>query len=596
MGMSSVDGVIVVNHLSFSWPDGTPVLDDVTGVFGAGRTGLVGLNGAGKTTLLRLIAGELTPTSGAVTVQGSVAYLPQTIALSRDRTVADLLGVGDAIRALRAIERGKTDPALFDAVGSDWDVEDRAARMLAGLADVGGGLADVTIDREATSLSGGEAMLVAIAGCRLRRCPVTLLDEPTNNLDAVMRGRVLDMIRSWQGAVVVVSHDVGLLELMDATAELRDHRLGMVRGGYSQWRHVVEVEQEAALRAQASAEARLREAKRLRSAVMKTHDTSLAQGRRRAVGKGIGKLAQDARRDRAEASSSRDRGMAEERLAEARRVLGKAQSRIRDDDRIEVDLPDTVVPSGRRILEINWGRDSHVIIEGPRRVRLSGRSGAGKTTLIERLLRTMPGSVPSGSVPSGSASTDVPSLGSRGSSHEQAGDAAPEVAGTAASADASSSVRGRLFTDRVGYLPQRIGLDGAGLDESLDAVHNVMPVAPDVPEGEIRQRLARLLIRGDMALRPVAGLSGGERFRVALARLLFADPPAQLLILDEPTNNLDRPSVDRFVEAMNGYHGALLLVSHDEDVVSRLGIELDLRLADGKVTPMDSSMYTVRKH
>ncbi len=550
MGMSSVDGVIVVNHLSFSWPDGTPVLDGVTGVFGAGRTGLVGLNGAGKTTLLRLIAGELTPTSGAVTVQESVAYLPQTIALSRDRTVADLLGVGDAIRALRAIERGKTDPALFDAVGSDWDVEDRAARMLAGLADVGGGLADVTIDREATSLSGGEAMLVAIAGCRLRRCPVTLLDEPTNNLDAVMRGRVLDMIRSWQGAVVVVSHDVGLLELMDATAELRDHRLGMVRGGYSQWRHAVEVEQGEALRAQASAEARLREAKRLRSAVMKTHDTSLAQGRRRAVGKGIGKLAQDARRDRAEASSSRDRGMAEELLAAARRVLGKAQSRIRDDDRIEVDLPDTVVPSGRRILEIDWGRDSHVIIEGPRRVRLSGLGGAGKTTLIERLLRTMSGSVPSGS----------------------------------ASADASSLVRGRLFTDRVGYLPQRIGLDGAGLDDNLDAVHNVRLVAPDVPEGEIRQRLARLLIRGDTALRPAAELSGGERFRVALGRLLFSDPPAQLLILDEPTNNLDRPSVDRFVEAMNGYHGALLLVSHDEDVVSRLGIDLDLRLAGGRIT------------
>lgn len=550
MGMSSVDGVIAVNHLSFSWPDGAPVLDDVTGVFGAGRTGLVGLNGAGKTTLLRLIAGELTPTSGTVTVQGSVAYLPQTIELSRDRTVADLLGVGDAVRALRAIERGETNPELFDAVGSDWDVEDRAERMLAGLVDVGGGLADVTIDREATSLSGGEAMLVAIAGCRLRRCPVTLLDEPTNNLDAVMRGRVLDMIRSWQGAVVVVSHDVGLLELMDATAELRDHRLGVVRGGYSQWRHVVEVGQEAAMRAQASAEARLREAKRLRSAVLKTHGTSLAQGRRRAVGKGLGKDVQHAMRDRAEASSSRDRGMAEERLADARLALDEAQSRIRDDDRIEVDLPDTAVPSGRRILEIDWGRDSHVIIEGPRRVRLSGLSGAGKTTLIERLLRTMSGSVPSGS----------------------------------ASADASSLVRGRLFTDRVGYLPQRIGLDGAGLDDNLDAVHNVRLVAPDVSEGEIRQRLARLLIRGDTALRPAAELSGGERFRVALGRLLFPDPPAQLLILDEPTNNLDRPSVDRFVEAMNGYHGALLLVSHDEDVVSRLGIDLDLRLAGGRIT------------
>ncbi|HEY8588930.1 MAG TPA: ATP-binding cassette domain-containing protein, partial [Naasia sp.] len=107
---------------------------------------------------------------------------------------------------------------------------------------------------------------------------------------------------------------------------------------------------------------------------------------------------------------------------------------------------------------------------------------------------------------------------------------------------------------------------------------NVRSAAPDVPPGEIRNRLARLLLRGDSVHRPVRTLSGGERFRAALARLLLADPPVQLLILDEPTNSLDIESVDQLVEALSGYRGALLVVSHDDAFLGRLGLDLVLEL------------------
>src|SRR6185437_3168370 len=133
-------------------------------------------------------------------------------------------------------------------------------------------------------------------------------------------------------------------------------------------------------------------------------------------------------------------------------------------------------------------------------------------------------------------------------------------------------------TDRIGYLSQRLD----GLDENAGAVDNVHAVAATTSPAAIRNQLARLLLRGDSVDRPVSTLSGGERFRVSLARLLLADPPPQLLILDEPTNNLDIASVEQFVEALADYRGAILVVSHDHPFLARIGIDTIVELgADG---------------
>jgi len=541
---------VVLDHVSFSWPDGTTALSGVTGAFGAGRTGLVGRNGSGKSTLLRLIAGELVPESGQLIRTDDAAYLPQQLTLDIDRPVADLLGVGAALRALRAIESGDVDAAHFDALADDWDVE---ARAHAALAEAG--LAPDMLDRRVGELSGGEAVLTAIAGIRLRRPAITLLDEPTNNLDRDARARLYDMVRGWRGALVIVSHDTALLELMDDTAELYANTLSVFGGPYSQWRGWLDAEQGAARQAERAAAQLVKREKRDRIEAETTISHRQAMGRKAQLEKRVPKIVAGGRKMAAQVSAGKLRGEKADREAAARAALDAAERRVRDDDGIRIDLPDPDVPSGRRIATIGDGEHEWVI-QGPERIALVGPNGAGKTTLLERLVgdRHLPNS---GWMHSGAA-------GGRST----AGDGAP------LGPFSLSTVHARAHTDRIGYLPQRVD----GLDDDASVLENVAAAAPSATTADLRNRLARFLIRGAAVERPVSSLSGGERFRVALARLLLADPPPQLLVLDEPTNNLDLDTVGQLVDALAAYRGAVLIVSHDDAFLGRLGVDRVLEL------------------
>ena len=174
----STNASIVLSTLSYVWPDGRVALDRLSGSFTPGRTGLVGNNGAGKSTLLRLIAGRLVPTTGSITTTGEVGYLSQTLSWQTSATVADLRGIAPNVRAIHAVEGGDVSEQHFDTIGDDWDIEARAEEQLRRI-----GFADLDLNRSVDKLSGGEVMLIAISGLRVRRRPITLLDEPSNNLD-----------------------------------------------------------------------------------------------------------------------------------------------------------------------------------------------------------------------------------------------------------------------------------------------------------------------------------------------------------------------------------------------------------------------------
>ncbi|MGW0877552.1 ABC-F family ATP-binding cassette domain-containing protein [Streptomyces sp. NPDC002740] len=524
---------ITCTSLAFSWPDGTAVFDGLDVAFGPGRTGLVGVNGSGKSTLLKLIAGELAPADGTVRLAGEVGHLPQNVTLDTTLKIDAALGIAAQRAALHAIEAGDASERHFETVGDDWDVEERALATLGEL-----GLGHIDLDRTIGEVSGGESVLLRLAALLLRRPDVLLLDEPTNNLDLYARRRLYAAVTSWPGVLVVVSHDRELLDLVDQIADLRAGEVTWYGGNFSAYEAALATEQEAAERMVRVAEADLKKQKR------ELVDAQVKLARRKRYGQKMWdskrepKIVMGARRRAAQESAGKHRIMHEEKLAGARDRLDDAVEAVRDDDEIRVDLPYTAVPPGREVLllqdlRLAYGArvDGGLDLRGPERVALVGRNGAGKTTL----LRTI------------------------------AGELAPE----AGEAHAYVPLR---------FLPQRLDI----LDGELTVAENVARFAPGATNNRVRARLARFLFRGARADQKAATLSGGERFRASLAALMLAEPAPQLLILDEPTNNLDMASVRQLTTALESYEGALIVAGHDLPFLKSIGITRWL-LLDGEL-------------
>jgi ATPase subunit of ABC transporter with duplicated ATPase domains len=523
---------ITLSRLSFAWPDGTPVFTGLDLAVGPGRTGLIGLNGSGKSTLLKLVAGRLTPASGSVRVSGEVGYLPQNLTLDTRLSVDQVLGIDRARAALHAIEAGDAAEEHFAAVGDDWDIEERTRATLDQL-----GLPHIDLDRTVGQVSGGETVLLRLAGLLLRRPEVLLLDEPTNNLDLDARRRLYAAVDAWHGVLVVVSHDRELLERVDQIADLHDGEVRWFGGTLSEYEEALEVEQDAAERMVRSAEADVRRQKR---ELIEAHD-KLA-GRMRFAKKAFEnkrepRAVMRARKRTAQVSAGKHLNLHEDRLDQAKERLGQAEEAVRDDDEIRVDLPHTAVPARRRVLSLRglvprYGPRAELEVQGPERIALLGRNGAGKTTLLS--------TIAGGITPrEGEATAHVP----------------------------------------LRYLPQRLDI----LDERLSIAGNVRLLAPGADPQRIRAQLARFLFRKERPDQLVGTLSGGERFRASLAALMLAEPAPQLLLLDEPTNNLDLASVRQLTTALESYRGALLVASHDLPFLQDLGITRWLTL-DEEVT------------
>ncbi|GGK65416.1 ABC transporter ATP-binding protein [Sphaerisporangium melleum] len=534
------DAFIVCSSLSFSWPDDTSLFQDLSFTVGAGRTGLVAPNGAGKSTLLKLIAGELRPRHGSVTVSGVLGYLPQSLPLSGDLTVADVLGIAPVIRALDAIESGDTGEEHFAVIGDDWDIEERTRAQLDRL-----GLADLPFTRRLDTLSGGQVISLGLAAQLLRRPDVLLLDEPTNNLDLDARRKLYDVLDTWNGCLLLVSHDRTLLDRMDRIAELDRGELRSYGGNFTEYEESVRAAREVAEKNIRTAEQEVKREKREMQQARERAARRASNASRNLKNAGLPKIFAGTMKRNAQESAAKADETHASRVSDAKARLDEASRALRDDQKITLELPGTNVPAGRTVflgerLLVRYGDRPlfagdgvDLTIRGPERIALTGPNGAGKSTLL-RLVN---------------------------------GDLTPD-GGTV-----------RRAEGRVAYLSQRLDL----LDLDRTVAENLAAFAPAMPEAQRMNLLARFLFRGSRVHLPVGVLSGGERLRATLACVLCAEPAPQLLLLDEPTNNLDLVSVGQLESALSAYEGAFVVVSHDERFLAEIKVDRWLRLADGRL-------------
>lgn len=494
------------------------------------RTALVGVNGAGKTTLFRVMAGFLEPTEGTLVVaRGTrVGYLPQEMSefpsgplLSRvmfhsdeirtalslqHRLHEDLSGELDDEAEKAVLHELAGASAVLESAGF-YDLEHRAARLLGGL-----GFRQEEMDKPLDQFSGGWRMRAELAALLLAEPDLLLLDEPTNHLDLDARLWLEEYLKSFGGAVWMISHDPAFLDrTVKRVCEIEFGRMSSYRGGYTRYEELKREE-----------------------IIARERQAGLLADQRERYERFINKFR----------SNPKKRNLVQSRMKMLERM--EVIETHRSPSRMRIRFPE--VPRGpQKVLELkgigkNYERTIFsgvdLIVGRGDRIGVVGRNGEGKSTL-SRIMAGLEDAT-EGTVTTG-----------------------PGVL--------------------MGYYSQEVEL---ALDRELTVLDQVAAVTPERSQGELRSYLGMFLFTGDEAFKKTSVLSGGEKSRVALARILMT--PLNLLILDEPTNHLDIFSREVLEEALADYKGTLILISHDEKLLSST-VETIYEVERGRVRPFAGS-------
>ena len=519
------------------------VLDSVSLTVAPGaRLGVVGPNGVGKSTLLACLAGHLVPDAGRVTLSpptANVGLLPQEPERLAGESVQAFLLRRTGVTAAQAALDTATDALTLGSPGADdaystalerWldlggaDLEQRTEEVCAGL-----GLSPALLASPMTTLSGGEAARTSLASILLSRFDVFLLDEPTNDLDFAGLDRLEHFVSSLQAGLVLVSHDREFLSrtitsVLDVDGPLRTARL--YQGGWDAFLDARDL-----ARRQAREQYDQFEDKRagLVQQAQRQREQSV-RGALRAKNKRPDgdRAARGAKIEAATHAASRVRGIESQlgrldEVAEPRKqwqLQMQIASAPRSGD-VVATLTQAVVRRGTFTLgpidlQLSYGD----------RVAVVGPNGAGKTTLLQALLGRAP---------------------------------------------LDSGRRSLGAGIRLGEVDQaRSAFAGP------PTVVEVVEARTAWPAGEVRTLLAKYGLKGDHVDRPGASLSPGERTRASLALLQAVG--VNLLVLDEPTNHLDLPAIEQLEQALDGYEGTLLLVTHDRRLLDSLFVTRTIQL------------------
>ena len=480
------------------------------------RVGLIGRNGTGKSSLLKILAGIEKMDDGLLQYQQGlrIAYVPQEPIFEAEETVFEAVSKGVAqAKALReeyeALSVGEWDDASHDRLDevqsqlealSGWNWEQRVYETLDRL--------HLEPDLKINTLSGGTKKRVALARALVEMPDVLLLDEPTNHLDLDSIAWLEELLKEYQGSVILITHDRAFLDnVCTQIVELDRGILRSYPGNFTQY----EVLKEQELNSESLANARA--------------DKLLAQ-EEVWIRKGV-----EARRTRSVARIARLEKLRSSR-AERRDAMGQVKLAVSAGDRsgkIVADLQNVSKTYDRPIV-----KDFTATILRGDKVGLLGPNGAGKTTLLKLILGTI----------------------------------AP---------DSGTATMGTRI--EVAYFDQmREGLDlNASLEDYISPGSEWIEINGN--KKHVKSYLSDFLFAPERTNSPVSTLSGGERNRLLLARL-FARP-ANVLVLDEPTNDLDIDTLDLLEQLLQDYKGTVFLVSHDRYFLDNVVTSIIANEGDG---------------
>lgn len=525
--------ILVCDAVSFSF-DTKKICSNISFSIGNEKIGLVGSNGVGKSTLIRLLVGQLKPQTGTIVINGTFGYLPQQFHVHQKNSIAHVLGIDQKLSALEKIQAGTGTPDDFECIGDNWDIYERVKVLLSKL-----NLGHLDITRVIKTLSGGETTRVFLASLLVNNPDLLILDEPTNNLDHESRCALYEVINSFNGGVLVVSHDRKLLSFMDQIIELSSLGAKTYGGNFAHYIEQKKIEQEALEQDIIDAQKQLHKTKKTLQQSKERQEKKSSSGKKESLKGGQPKLFLGFFKEHAEKTKSKLEANADKQLGSARERLQKAKAKLEQKELMNFDLEATRVHNSKLVLDVqnltfaypdskSLIKDFNLTIVGPKRIAISGPNGSGKTTLLKLIMQDL---------------------------HQTSGTI-------------------KIGVDYRVYLDQKLSI----LNNEETILENFKRLNQTVKETDCRLRLAAFLFAHDDALQCVGSLSGGEKMRAALACILMGETPPQLIILDEPTNNMDLESITSMETALQNYQGALIVVSHDDVFLENIGIQTTIHL------------------
>jgi ATPase subunit of ABC transporter with duplicated ATPase domains len=528
--------MLTLNSISYIHTNGDVLFDNINLTINSqSKISIVGNNGSGKSTLLKIVAGELFPSAGKIQTISKPYYVPQHSGQFNDFTVAQALQVENKLGALTEITNGNVTEANLTLLNEDWLIEERSKESL-----IKWDLADLDLNRKMKTLSGGQKTKVFLSGIAIHHPHIILLDEPSNHLDTVSRNLLYNYIETTSNALIVVSHDKTLLNLLPITYELSKRGLTLYGGNYDFYSEQKKMELNALNHNLESKEAALRKAKKTERESMERKQKEDARGKKKQEKAGLPRISMNTFKNNAENSTSRIKDVHAEKIESIALELNQIRKSLLVAANMKLDLNQARLHHGKRLIEatnINFGYNEQLLWTQPlsflitsgERIVLKGNNGSGKTTLIRILLGTT-----------------------------------QPMTGIIKRADVSS-----VYVDQ----------DYSLIDTRYTVYEQVQQFNMDhLPEHELKIRLNRFLFTKEDWDKPCMLLSGGEKMRLVLCCLMIRNQAPDLILLDEPTNNIDIQNTEILTAAISDYKGTLVVVSHDNNFLKQMNIEREIRL------------------
>jgi ATPase subunit of ABC transporter with duplicated ATPase domains len=526
--------MLILQNISYIHPDKDLLFHNINLTLHAhNKIALTGRNGIGKSTLLKIIARELKPSNGQLKVEADPYYVPQIFGQYNHLTIAQALKIESKLNALQEILKGNVTEDNLSSLDDDWEIEERCNEALRHWK-----LTNLNLAQTMETLSGGQKTKVFLAGISIHQPELILLDEPSNHLDKQSRQLLYDFIVTTQSTLIAVSHDRKLLNLLNTVCELNKNEISVYGGNYDFYAGQKQMEKNALNHDIHGKEKALRKAKEKERETLERQQKLDARGKKKQEKAGVARIMMNTLRNNAENSTSKIKDAHTEKILGISQELQKLRSALPDMDKMKFGLDNSGLHKGKILFTATnmnfiydtqplWKNDLNFQIASGERIALRGLNGSGKTTLIKIIL-------------------------------------------------------GKLETKTVYRADNRsvyIDQDYSLIDNKLKVYQQAQQFNTSaLQEHEIKIRLTRFLFIKEYWDKTCCVLSGGEKMRLMLCCLTINNQSPDIIILDEPTNNLDIRNIEILTAAINEYQGTLIVVSHDDHFLEQINIERTIEL------------------